>query len=480
MRAEGEVGRRPAPGRPPTRRRAERCPSSSRAASGGKDSAGLPQHGSERRDRAPPGRLGRRLDQRVWRRHLAPELGLDGAERERGRHHARARPPRGCASRYGSSSSPSRAGRRSRADDDAPRGCHGRRSTISCQRRGSRCPRPSRSRPRGPSARRHLRPNPMHLQQFCKLGPARRLPLTVASRRHRDVDHPPVLLAQQPQRPPADDHFIVRVRREDQRDRRIIGERLAVGSPETRRAGMPRLRGSASIFDVLRRRDSSRCRREFVHALRLVAGKLAAAIAWPWRLFFSSGMWNDSRSASSGKSAREHLPRALQHEIAAAARSSRGRERARAAWDRTGVVREAVAEIRTERPVDARSRAGRLAPSAPAPASSCSGSGISFGNESPALGTSRPTACCEKYCTPQPTSFDHSSAGASGLIVDRRERQLVQPRSDVALRRDVAGGLARAQRDAEHGVVAERHRPGQRGDFAVVDDLEGDAVPRAP
>mgnify|MGYP003704221807 CR=1 FL=1 len=36
------------------------------------------------------------------------------------------------------------------------------------------------------------------------------------------------------------------------------------------------------------------------------------------------------------------------------------------------------------------------------------------GSLKPASGASRPTACCEKYCTPQPMSPDHSSRGADG------------------------------------------------------------------
>ena len=48
---------------------------------------------------------------------------------------------------------------------------------------------------------------------------------------------------------------------------------------------------------------------------------------------------------------------------------------------------------------------------------------------------------------------------------------------DVALRRDEAGGEAAADGDAEHGVVVERHGAGERGDFAIVDHVEGDAVP---
>src|ERR1019366_6465256 len=53
---------------------------------------------------------------------------------------------------------------------------------------------------------------------------------------------------------------------------------------------------------------------------------------------------------------------------------------------------------------------------------------------------------------------------------------------DVALRGDVPGGERAAEGDAEHGVGvlrsrAERHGAGERGDFAIVDHVEGNAVP---
>jgi hypothetical protein len=67
--------------------------------------------------------------------------------------------------------------------------------------------------------------------------------------------------------------------------------------------------------------------------------------------------------------------------------------------------------------------------------------------------------------------------GRVRAVVDGREGELVQPGRDVAAGPDVAAGLARPHRDPEHGVVAERHGAGERGDLAVVRDLEGDAAP---
>jgi hypothetical protein len=45
------------------------------------------------------------------------------------------------------------------------------------------------------------------------------------------------------------------------------------------------------------------------------------------------------------------------------------------------------------------------------------------------------------------------------------------------LRRDVSGGQAAAHGDAQHGVVAQRHRAGQRRHFAVVHHFERNAAP---
>ena len=58
--------------------------------------------------------------------------------------------------------------------------------------------------------------------------------------------------------------------------------------------------------------------------------------------------------------------------------------------------------------------------------------------------------------------------------VDRHESELVEPAGDVALLVHIAAGLARTHRHAEHRIVLEIHRAGQRGDVAVVGDLDGD------
>ena len=62
-------------------------------------------------------------------------------------------------------------------------------------------------------------------------------------------------------------------------------------------------------------------------------------------------------------------------------------------------------------------------------------------------------------------------------VVDRHEGELVEPGRDVAVGRDVAGRRAGAERDAEHGVRAQRHRARERRHLAVVHHLERHAAP---
>ena len=98
----------------------------------------------------------------------------------------------------------------------------------------------------------------------------------------------------------------------------------------------------------------------------------------------------------------------------------------------------------------------------------------------PAGASSRPTACCEKYCAPTPRVARPFVRRRVLAVIHRHESQLVQPAGDGALRRDVSGGQAAAHGDAQHGVVAQRHRPRQRRHFAIVHHFEGNAAPRVP
>ena len=73
---------------------------------------------------------------------------------------------------------------------------------------------------------------------------------------------------------------------------------------------------------------------------------------------------------------------------------------------------------------------------------------------------------------PTPLSPDHSSAAAAGIEVDGGEGELVEPAGDVALVVEEAGRLARAHGDAEDARIADGEPPSERGDLAVIDDLE--------
>ena len=76
----------------------------------------------------------------------------------------------------------------------------------------------------------------------------------------------------------------------------------------------------------------------------------------------------------------------------------------------------------------------------------------------------------------------HATAGVTGpfvgggirLVVYGSEGELVKPPGDVAQFVHIAGGLAGAHGDAQHCIVFERHRTGERGDVPIVSHLEGD------
>ena len=61
-------------------------------------------------------------------------------------------------------------------------------------------------------------------------------------------------------------------------------------------------------------------------------------------------------------------------------------------------------------------------------------------------------------------------------IVDGYESQLAEPVGEVASLVDVTCGDARTHGYAEHGVAPKRHRGGQGGDVAVVEDFEWHAI----
>ena len=65
--------------------------------------------------------------------------------------------------------------------------------------------------------------------------------------------------------------------------------------------------------------------------------------------------------------------------------------------------------------------------------------------------------------------------GRIGRIIHGREGQFVQPIGDATFPVDVPDRLAGAHGDAQDGVDAQGHGASQRGDFAIVDDLQGHA-----
>src|SRR5260370_40655074 len=67
--------------------------------------------------------------------------------------------------------------------------------------------------------------------------------------------------------------------------------------------------------------------------------------------------------------------------------------------------------------------------------------------------------------------------GGVFTVVDGDESKLVEPGGDVALWGDEAGGESTAECDAEDRAIVEGHGTGERGDFAIVDHVEGHAVP---
>jgi hypothetical protein len=80
---------------------------------------------------------------------------------------------------------------------------------------------------------------------ILQFAPPRRLPGAVAAQRHADVDDVPPRLAQQPQRQPAGDAFIVRMRRKNQ------GVRHAGRNFGTRAArNLPGLQGLSLLWPV--------------------------------------------------------------------------------------------------------------------------------------------------------------------------------------------------------------------------------------
>ena len=76
-----------------------------------------------------------------------------------------------------------------------------------------------------------------------------------------------------------------------------------------------------------------------------MAGRLAAAMAWPCRFSFSSGMWKRMRSAISGNSARSTSVAIGENQVAALAGHHAAQHQQVADLVKIGVVRDVVAEV---------------------------------------------------------------------------------------------------------------------------------------
>ena len=157
-------------------------------------------------------------------------------------------------------------------------------------------------------------------------------------------------------------------------------------------------------------------------------GRLAAAMAWPWRFSFSSGNVEADALGHFGELG------------LAAPRVATGKNQVAAFAGHHAAQHQQVADLveigvsgrccsRNRRRWFRRSCGARASPAATSfcTCSSLTGSGISAGRSMPAGASSRPTACCEKYCAPTPRSPDHSSTGRVLAVIHGHESQFVQP-----------------------------------------------------
>src|SRR6266542_1623532 len=67
--------------------------------------------------------------------------------------------------------------------------------------------------------------------------------------------------------------------------------------------------------------------------------------------------------------------------------------------------------------------------------------------------------------------------GSLFSVIERGEGELVEPAGDVALLVDVAAGEARPHGDAEHGLIVQAHRSGERRHVTVVGDFDRHVAP---
>ena len=206
-------------------------------------------------------------------------------------------------------------------------------------------------------------------------------------------------------------------------------------------------------------------------------GRLAAAMAWPWRFSFSSGMWKRMRSATSGNSA-ARTSVAIERIRSPPAPGQHAAEHQQIAHlVEIGVGGDVVAEVDADGLVDPAGARSSPAAISFCTCSSLTGSGISVGRSIPAGASSRSDGLLREVLRAHAAVAGPFVRRGVLAIIHRHEGEFVQPRRDRALRRDVAGGQAAAHGDAEHGAIVERHRAGERGDFAIVHHVERNAAP---
>ena len=148
----------------------------------------------------------------------------------------------------------------------------------------------------------------------------------------------------------------------------------------------------AVVRELRQRRHVLQVRIAAAH--RATSGRLAAAIAWPCRLSFSSGTWKVMRRASSGNSTSQHAARAVDDVVAARPRGDATEHEHVRDVVEVGEVRDAVAKVRAERLVDLPARRRRPRPRNFCTTFSFSGSPMSAGVSMPATapGGRRPAA----------------------------------------------------------------------------------------
>ena len=95
-------------------------------------------------------------------------------------------------------------------------------------------------------------------------------------------------------------------------------------------------------------RDCGAPREEATNQARGSGGRLAAATAWPWRFWVSSGVVRWSRWARSGNVGGQHLPSLLEDHGAAVARGHSPENKNMFDIVEISVMRKGVAEVNTD------------------------------------------------------------------------------------------------------------------------------------